>query len=1094
VALVGTPVTRPWLNSPVTGTEPRVALTAVVFTDLVNSTAIRVALGESRADQLRREHDEALGRVTESCGGRVVKSTGDGVMAAFGSAYDAVRAAVGMQQAVHDLASVWSEVESLAIRVGVSVGDVSVEEDDCFGTPVVEAARLEAQAAAGEILCSELVRALAGSRAAVSYQPVGALELKGLAAPLQAWRIEWAPAAGHGVAFPASLSLSRPDEFVDRLAEVDALLVAADEAGRGRRSLVLVGGEPGVGKTWLVSEAAARLHAQGAIVLAGGCSAFGAHPFQPFVELFGQWAASVPADEVRQVAGDDLAIVAALVPALAHQLEGGVAPRAVGDDPLTILDAVGAVLDSLADRAPLVVVLDDLQWADPASVRLIAHLVHAPRPTRLLVVGTYRDTEVTGQPFQQLLEGLAGRDGVHQLRLEGLDRDAVADVLGAAGLPRALATLLHDETDGNALFVREVRLRLGELGEVSEHTDLTDIGVPDGVRAVIRQRLRRLDPSTAELLVTAAVIGPSFELDVLDAATGADRDVLAALEDATAARLVDEQGAGRFRFTHALVHEALLGEVLASRRARLHRQIAEAIERTPGEATPTRIGQLAHHWLAAGGDDGRSRGVGYSIRAGDAACAVLALDDADAYFHQALSVLGDSGDRRQWCDAMLGLAEVDRRRGDSDRAIASFRQVASTARALGDAERLARAATGTSSWWVALSADKERSGPLLREALDALAPDDSPARARVLAALQHCVADPDEAVALGDEAVAVARRSGDLSALAFACHARHAGLNARVPDTLEESLRFASEVEAASLAAGEWELVGASCFSFMFPHAWQGDLTAVDHDNSRLAEFSRPRRWSYGIGWSLLIDGGASLRDGDPHRAEELANEAVTVGGAFGVVQLMYAAVLFDIRHQQGRLDELAPLFDALLAEHPGDPELLNHRALLAVETQPPEQARDAVDTALATRLGRHDLDGDGGFWLAHLAEPATRLARDETVRALRDRLLRYEPLWQHQTCTLWLGPTDLPLAMLSRRLGDLDDASARIDRAIAALEPTGALLLLAQARLERDRIRAARGQTAAARDDLDLLVPVCREHGLRRLELGAQDLLDSLG
>ncbi len=1081
------------LTTDVTGEAASVALAAVVFTDLVDSTVIRVSLGEQRADQLRRDHDAALERVAERHGGRVVKSTGDGVMVTFASASDAVEAAVGMQQAVHDLHLDWPDVASLAIRVGISVGEVSVEDEDCFGTPVVEAARLEASAGGGEILCADSVRALAGARTTASFTSVGEVVLKGLPSPLAAWRVEWEPAPGHGVPFPASLFSSRLAEFVDRTSEMQVLSDAAGEAAQGRRTSVLVSGEPGQGKTWLVATAATREHANGAIVLAGSCDPMGDVPYEPFVECLGQWAASTPAEEIRQVLGADLPTLAPLVPGIAAHVDvTGVGRGAIGDDPATVFEAVRAALDGLAARAPVLVVLDDLHWADAATVRLLGHLVRAPGPARLLLVGIFRDTEVAGRPVEELLRAVAGRDDVRRIRLGGLDEAAVAELLGAADLPVTLASALFRETDGNALFVREVRLRLAELPDVADHTDLSTIGVPEGVRQVIRQRLAQLDPRSAEVLVTAAVVGPAFELAILAAATEPGTDVLGILEEAATARLVDEQDAGRFRFSHALVRDAILDDVLVSRRAHIHRRIATCMEELDDEPTPERIGQLAHHWFAVGDQDGNRRGIEYAIRAGGLACSMLAFDDAEASYRLALDAIGETGDRRLWIDATLGIGEVCRRRGETDAAAAHFESAAVTARILGDAERLARAAVGESTWWVGLAADIERVGPLLEEARDALPPGDSPLRARVLAALQHCVPDAGDAARLGDEAVAMARRTGDLSTVAFTCHARHAGLNARLPDSLDELVRFAVEVQAASRAAQEWELVGDSWFSFMFPHCWQGDLGAARRDNEQLRAFSQPRRWNYGIAYSLLIEAGSALRDGAPDRAEELANEAAVAGASIANVQLAYAALLFAIRHEQRRLEELRPVFEALLAEGRDDPDVANHLAVLAADAEPAEQARPIVDRAVVLRLGHRRLEGDGGWWLAHLAEPAATAASDDVVRALRERLLRYESLWQHELCTLWIGPTDLPLATLSRRLGDLDDAARRVDRAVAALEGSGAVLLDGRARLERARVVAAWGDRALAGKQVEGLLPEWQERGLHRLEAAGRALLAS--
>src|SRR4051812_35732361 len=209
----------------------------VVFTDLAESTALRTRLGEQIADVVRRDHDHALAEVVGRHRGRVVKATGDGVLATFDSASDAVCAAVAMQQAVHWLGR--SRRLELAIRVGLSSGDVSWENGDCFGLPVVEAARLEETAEPGQILCAEIVRELARGRAQVEFRHVGALSMKGLNEPVAVAEIAWAP---------APISGDDPPPCVGRDRELATLDDVWTRVRAGAGGVVLVAGEPGIGK------------------------------------------------------------------------------------------------------------------------------------------------------------------------------------------------------------------------------------------------------------------------------------------------------------------------------------------------------------------------------------------------------------------------------------------------------------------------------------------------------------------------------------------------------------------------------------------------------------------------------------------------------------------------------------------------------------------------------------------------------------------------------------------------------------------------------------------------------------------------------
>jgi class 3 adenylate cyclase len=264
---------------------------SVLFTDLVGSTELRVRLGEEAADALRRTHDALLSDAITRHGGSVVKGLGDGVMATFESAADGVAAAVAVQQAA-DAHGRRQPSEAIGVRVGLSIGDVSTEEGDVFGVPVVEAARLCAAATGGEILAAELVRALARGRGGFAFEPMGDLELKGLAEPVPACRVLWEPlleraeASGAAVPIPAPLAGALTTVYVGR-DELRARLAEEWQAARtGAPRTVLLAGEPGVGKTRTAAELSRAAFADGALVLFGRCDEDLGVPYQPFV---GRW-------------------------------------------------------------------------------------------------------------------------------------------------------------------------------------------------------------------------------------------------------------------------------------------------------------------------------------------------------------------------------------------------------------------------------------------------------------------------------------------------------------------------------------------------------------------------------------------------------------------------------------------------------------------------------------------------------------------------------------------------------------------------------------------------------------------------------------
>ena len=242
-------------------TETRTA--TIVVTDLADSTRLRAQVGEARADQLRREHDALLGEQANAHGGSVIKGLGDGLLVAFAGAAEALTAAVAMQQALHTYSD--REGTTLAMRVGVAAGDVAFEQGDCFGTPVIEARELCAAAPAGSIYLADMVRLLARGRADLELVTVGPLELKGLPEPLDVSALRWDPVRR------AAADLRTTAPYVGREREREALRAAWRSAADGTGGLALISGEPGIGKTRLVTEVAREAEADGAVVLVGGC-------------------------------------------------------------------------------------------------------------------------------------------------------------------------------------------------------------------------------------------------------------------------------------------------------------------------------------------------------------------------------------------------------------------------------------------------------------------------------------------------------------------------------------------------------------------------------------------------------------------------------------------------------------------------------------------------------------------------------------------------------------------------------------------------------------------------------------------------------
>jgi class 3 adenylate cyclase/tetratricopeptide (TPR) repeat protein len=621
----------------------------ILFTDLVDSSALRARVGEEAADRWAIEAEGRARDLVQTRRGRVVKGTGDGVLAAFDSAADALAAAVAFQQrAAHPM------------RIGISIGDVTWRQGDCFGQPVVEAARLVAAAGPSEILVADVVRLMARGRGGYRFEPVGNLELKGLPEPLPTARLLWEPlpaeAATH-VPLPSPLRTEHGLRFVGRTGELTVLGKALACARAGDRQAVFISGDPGAGKTRLASQFARVAHSEGALVLFGGSDEQVALPYQPVAEALAHLADDVGLDRIRSWAGEGMGDLTRLLPRLGSPMAAG--------DPETerqrLFLAVTDLARRLAAEQPTVWVLDDLQWSGRPTMLLLYHLLRTAPELRILVIATHRDTEPDrAHPLTELLADLRRLDGMTRVALGGLGLAEVAELAGAEPLARSLV----ERTGGNPFFVAELLRHLAEGGRTDQ--------VPDSVAEVVRHRLARLPGEVDRVLTTAAVIGLAFEVRVLREAHGGPVD--AELESAEQARLIQAAPgpALSYRFPHGLVRAALYEPLLGIRRARLHRTVGAALEKSYPDPGPV-LAELAHHWSEAASLGHEGAAVGWCRRAAQQAMRSLSFDDATGHLRRALEVGGEAIDERTRTEVLVELAEA---LGDGGQPISSLEAAA----------------------------------------------------------------------------------------------------------------------------------------------------------------------------------------------------------------------------------------------------------------------------------------------------------------------------------------------------------------------------------------------------------------------------------
>lgn len=784
-----------------------------------------------------------------------------------------------------------------------------------------------------------------------------------------------------------------------------------------------------------------------------------------------------------------------------------------------LFEAVTGLLAAASRERPLVLVLDDLHWAGAPEVLLLKHLVRSSEPMRVLVIGTYRDTDLARtHPLTAALADLRREVGVERLALHGLDDAAVEALVVAAARHElderlvALAHAIRRETEGNPFFIGEVIRHLAESGALFQEDgrwtyrgEIAGLGIPEGVREVIGRRLGRLAEPTARILGLAAVIGRQFDVGLLARVAEASEDaVLDALDDATAAALVAEVRGSRdeFAFRHALIRTTLYEELSASRRARLHRRVGEALEALVSGAPGARIEELAHHWLAATRPADAGKAIGYARQAGERALARLAFEEAAAHVERALGVLEPRGaeDERLRCDLLLALGDAQRRAGDT-RYREPVARAVEVARALGDADRLALAALASArpgGFMASANVVDEALIALYEEALAGLGAADSLLRARLLGqlAVELVYTPQDERRdALSREAAAMARRCGDRSGLGQVLILRLIASNN--PFTLAERLALTAELAALAREAGSIELAWHAAFHRAGALLESGDITgaedAVDESERLAAELRQPFYiWIAGLmrGMLLILRG-----DPDAERQARVTFELAAAGGQPDAAAA-FGAQLNSIRLDQGRAAEM---IDALRALTDAMPHISSWRSALAGVYSECDRLDDVREQIEALRVAGfdHALDWAWGAYMMDASTAVCAVADTTAAAVLYERLCSLAP--QVQTLLVAIGSNGsygFSCGRLAACLSRWDDAEGHFADALAMNERLGARPWVVRTRRAWAAMRLARGapgDTARARDLVAAALPEAETLGMAREIERLRQLADTL-
>lgn len=908
-----------------------------------------------------------------------------------------------------------------------------------------------------------------------------------------------------------------------RATEVATLEALLARAAKGHGAIVALAGEPGIGKTHCAQALASRV--SGAVVLWGRCNEEpGAPPYWPWLQILRAWLETHDDTVLRSTLGTAAAPIADILPELEARL-GRQAPQRPSPDPrqqrFRLFDAISGFCQRVAAIEPLLLIIDNLHWADASSLRLLEFLAAGLGTSRILLLVTYRDIELGRRhPLSATLGDLARHSHFQRLRLAGLSRQETAALVlqaGGGGLSPALLDALHTQTEGNPLFIIETTRLLVQEGLLDRTAPPTaaalgpqTIRIPEGVRDVIGRRLNRLSPLANRILTLAALIGRGFELTLLERVL--ERRLGSTLEKAIAESLEAHvlepaDAAGRLQFSHALIRETLYEEIAPPERSRLHLQVAQAIEALHGADDELHLPALAYHYASAlpGGDPGHAAEI--ARRAALCANRQLAHEEAARLYRLALQALvqGPSRDNAgvvpKRAELLNALGQALAAAGEYLQAREAYREALDLARAAGASDTMATAALGfeAASWAPGLPG--QAAARLLRAALDAQDGEDSTIRAQLLSALTRALifsGEDTQAALVHEQALGMARRCSDAPTLVAALMAT---LSLRW-HTQHSAQRLRDATEAIDLAERAGDATHA-----LEARAWQlfelmelGDLT---NWRAALARFER-RAQEAGQPFPRYVAATSrathALMQGRFEDAECLIAQALQLGRHMPGLDApgVYGMQMFTLRSEQGRLGELAPLVRSLVAGMPEGSAWRPGLALLYAEIGLRAEAQREFDALAADDFGVIRQDGLRTGSLAYLAQVCAWLGERKRAASLYELLRPYDGRnLLIGTTVACLGAAASLLGLLATTLHRWDEAQRHFESALALNAAQGAEPALAHTRLRFAAMRLARkdlGDEEAARQLLTEAHAAAMRLDMRALLARIEALQQTLG
>lgn len=1099
---------------------------SLLLADIEGSVALWEAGHDAMAEAAHRYDELISGATTAHCG-RLLKRRGEGDshFALFPSPLDAVSAALAVQA---ELATVpWALSLGIRARMAVNVGEAMERDGDFYGPMVNRTARLRDLAAGGQLLVTRSVADALRSEpgGAIAVVDLGRRSLRGLAQPEHVFRVmacivrdDPFPGARGGargtLPLPGPLATLASVPLTGRSAEREVLRALWERAAGGERRVAALSGEPGVGKSHLAALTALRAAERGALVLFGRCDEGMPVPYQPLTMAISAWARQATAEEIRVRCGGRLGTLARLVPELSDRIPGiaGASPPGparefpgadaeVEMDRFRLYDAVAATLAAISQATPVLLILDDVHWATPATIELLRHLMRDDRPAPLLVLLSYRDTEVgEGHPLRAVLAQMRRHSLLTGLHLRGLGEAEVRQMVESlvadqVSEPAGLAHLLHEETGGNPLFVGEVIRHLIESGLIATYEGLgagrsaTRLMLPDSVREVIEQRLGRLSPAAARVLQATAVAEEPVTFCVLRALALDAAGVERALDEVLQAQLIRELGDGTFVSAHDLIRETVLAGLPLTGRRRLHAELAAALLEASPRQPP--VDSLAHHYVQAAPLGYGSEAATYCLLAGRQALERLAYRHAATVLERGVAVAERAADAvapELRADLLLALGRARERTRDLRGMRDAARRAGECALAGGSVERLAEAAL-LAVQWTGVSRPNPAVAALCRQALDRLGPDHQALRAQVLAWLAYYLAWSEgrsqEAQRLAREALGLARQMGDATALV---RSLNASITSLIGGTAtRERQRLCEEFVALAARSDNPFYRTQALFQRGLARLVLGDVTGFQCDAVAYGELAERVRWWGALATSVEWRAMTALMAGDPATAEEHATAVLELAGDADDYTSGYTGQLFFIRYEQGRLEELIPLIEQTTQQVPG---LIAFRAGLllawAMHGQM-DRARAGLEEIAAQRFAGVPRDLMFPCTAALLAETVTLLGDGRRARTLYGLLAGHSgQLVVAAQGVACLGAVDRWLGMLATTMGDWSRADRHFRDALRLEQTSGSALFAARTGVWQAQSLLARRNPdlAAVRGHLRTATEVAEElrlPGLRR-------------